>query len=171
VLSIIGARGKIQNAEETIRAVQALAKKYDVDIQMLNANLICGEHHLISAATHAIRALARHENIGATFGTELLRYASCSRQVKDGVDKLGIKDNIESVAIVISHDKSENELSNIEQELLRSVGLTRDDNVLEPNIIKLERLGISKAEINTVPATKIYDLILEHIAIVDVMKK
>jgi hypothetical protein len=54
--------------------------------------------------------------------------------------------------------------------LLKQLSLDRDDTVLEGNIDTLKKFGIGENEINTVAKAKYGDLILEKVAMVDIIK-
>ena len=53
---------------------------------------------------------------------------------------------------------------------LDALALTRDDSVLEASRQKLRAFGVSKAEIDSVPEDRQADLVLERVAMVDLLK-
>jgi tRNA threonylcarbamoyladenosine modification (KEOPS) complex Cgi121 subunit len=54
---------------------------------------------------------------------------------------------------------------------LRSLGLERDDSVIETSKEKVIRFGITKNEIDMVPEDSLSDLVLERIAFVEIQKR
>jgi len=55
-------------------------------------------------------------------------------------------------------------------EILEALNLIRDDKVLEGDIDTLRKFGITQQELMTVPKNKHGNLILEKVAMVDVIK-
>ena len=54
--------------------------------------------------------------------------------------------------------------------LLQTFHLTLDDKVLEGDRDTLKRFGITNQELHTIPESKYGDLILEKVALVDIIK-
>jgi len=176
MIRIIGAKGKIKNKESLINRIEEYSKSFDVAIQVVDADLVYGFNHLYSAVQHAIRAIKRGTNSMKSLAMEILLYASGERQIKNAIKKMGVKDDCTSFAFIIV-----DELSNIKDAkgkisareidvLLRQLGLTRDDNVLKGDKKVLERFGISRDELDTVEEKRYEKLILEKVAMVDILK-
>lgn len=160
---IVGARGKIDNKERFIEQVKRLCKKYDIEIQVLNASFVCGKEHLVSAVEHALRAFKRGENRAESLANELLLYASGERQIKTALEKVGIKNCDVQIAVVIIGECRV-------EELLNDLKLERDDSVLEWSKEALRLFGVGDDEIKAVDECRIQDLILERVALVDLHK-
>ena len=122
---IMGARHKINSVDETLAKIAASAKSLKVEIQVLDASRICGKEHLIIAAEKAERSFSDKRNLSNTLATEVLLYAASERQISQAIMKLGIKEGIEKLAIVVF---GEIELAQILSEL----GWEQDDSVLNP---------------------------------------
>ncbi len=56
------------------------------------------------------------------------------------------------------------------EELLRTLDLERDDGLLEGELGMLDAFGISEEERKTVPGEKVFDLVLERVARVDLLR-
>jgi tRNA threonylcarbamoyladenosine modification (KEOPS) complex Cgi121 subunit len=55
-------------------------------------------------------------------------------------------------------------------ELLKKLSLIRDDTILEGDVDTLRRFGLKERQIKTVTKSKYGDLILEKVAMVDIIK-
>jgi tRNA threonylcarbamoyladenosine modification (KEOPS) complex Cgi121 subunit len=103
---------------------------------------------------------------------EVLLYASGERQLKIALPKMGIKNGMSNIAFIL-FDKSKvcnNINSEIVDNLLNYLSLKRCDDVLNGDEETLIRFGINRSEIYTVPKEKYKNLILERVAIVDIIK-
>jgi len=173
MMKIVGAIGNIKNVDDFLKKVFSFAQEHQVIIQLFDADVIYGKNHLISAAEHAVRAFERETNTTNSLGMEILLYASGERQLKLAISKMGIKAGRGNVAFVLADDikdakcKISNQLTD---ELLKLASLKRDDKVLNGNEDTLRKFGISENEINTVTKAKYGDLILEKVAMVDIIK-
>ena len=176
MIRILGATGQIQNVEDFVEKVLMFSQRYNVVVQVLDAEVVYGEKHLLSAGEHAIRAMKQKRNSTNSLAMEILLYASGERQIKLGIQKMGVKKGASVVAFVMIdklRDISEanGNISNEEVEtFLKTLKFRRDDKVLEGDIDTLQRFGITEQEINTVTSEKHGHLILEKVAMVDVIK-
>lgn len=166
MIEIIGAEGEIKNINVFLEKIKSFSEENNVEIAVLDAEKVFGKEHLLSAVEHTLRAFERKRNISNTLTTEILVYASCERQIKSAIEKMGIKDGCRRVAIVVI-DKGEGGMRKSEK-LLSFLRLRRNDSVLENDVNTLKYFGITENEINAVTTPK--DLILERIALLDVRK-
>ena len=173
MIKIIGARGNIQDIDRFLKQVISFAQKHQVIIQVFDADMIFGKAHLISSVEHAIRAMGRKTNTTNSLDKEILLYASGERQIKLAIPKIGIKKGNGNIAFVFVNDAKarDSELSaNLVGEVLESFSLVRDDSVLEGDMDTLRKFGINENEIKTVAKDKYGHLILEKVAVVDIIK-
>ncbi len=173
MIKIAGAEGDIQNVDSFLKNIESFEKDHDVVIQAFNANLIFGEKHLISAVEHAIRAIKRKTNTTKSLGMEILLYASGERQLKLAIPKMGVKKGKNSVAFTLVNRIGENDVKisdNLITELLKGLSLKRNDKVLEGSSKTLKKFGISDDEVGTVTKDKYGNIILEKVAMVDIIK-
>lgn len=166
-LQIIGCRGKIESADKFIEDARDHISKFfsekEVLLQFLDADKILGKEHIHSAIEHAQRAFKRKNNISSTMAMEILIYAAGEPQISNALEKIGLKDGSERIAMVVDGKLD------IEG-LLAHLNLKRDDEILEYKDFKLREFGISENEISTVGKEKLKDLVLERVAMVDVRK-
>ena len=124
----------------------------------------------MSAVEHAVRAISRKTNTTNSLEKEILLYASGERQLKLAIPKIGVKKGNVKIAIVILKNKKKIISNKIVDDLLKLFYLTRDDKVLEGDENTLKRFGIKEKELKTVNKAKCSDLILEKVAMVDIIK-
>jgi KEOPS complex subunit Cgi121 len=169
MLKIIGAKGNIKDVDKFLKQISIFAKDNKLIIQAFDANVIFGEKHLISAVEHAVRAIDRKTNTTNSLEMEILLYASGERQLKLAIPKIGVKKGEVNIALVF-FNKTRRLLDILIEEFLEQLSLIRDDKVLDGNIETLKKFGLNENEIKTVTKAKYGDLILEKVAMVDVIK-
>ncbi len=159
-IDILGVRGQVQDTKVFISALQSIGGGEGL---ALDADMICGRDHLISATMHAKRAFERGVNASTNLAMETMLYASGERQISKATRKMGLKVGCERIALV---------LFNVQdlQKVLRDHSLERDDAVLEASVEKALRFGISHEELRAVPADRFEDLVLERVAFVGLHK-
>jgi KEOPS complex subunit Cgi121 len=165
MIKVIGAVGDIKDLDKFLEQISDFALKNKMIIQVLNADLIYGKDHLISAVEHAKRAIQRNTNTTNSLEMEILLYTSGERQLKLAIPKMGVKNGKSKIAFVLIAEKDISE-----KQLMETLSLKRDDKVLEGDIDTLKKFGINKHEIDTVNKEKYGDLILEKVAMVDIIK-
>lgn len=172
MVKIIGATGGISDTEEFLKKINSFAQKNKIEVQVLNADLVYGKKHLVSSVFHAYKAFQNKNNTSNSIAMEILLYASGERQLKKAIPKMGIKNGRNNIAIIFAYPTDTNkEISNgVIDNFLKFFNLERNDKVLEGDINTLKRFGISKSEIETVSKDKYGDLILEKVALVDIIK-
>lgn len=166
MVEIIGTKGNIQNIDRFVQHTLELAEKYNITIQTLDADVIYGKDHLVSALQHAKRAFEQGKNATKSLAMEILLYASGERQIQKSILKVGVKTGQRNIAFVFDGNLSDD----IVETILETLDISRDDKVLEGNIDTLKRFGFTQQEIETVPESHYGHLILERIAMVDVIK-
>ena len=157
-MDFFGARGPAKDPETRLALVRGLG-----EIQLLDARLVCGRDHLVSAAEHAERAMREHTNVARSLAVEFVVYASGERQIADALTKMGIRDDTTQFAVVVFGGEDP-------ADVLRSLSLTRDHAVLESSPAKLRAFGLTDAELASVPPERAADLVLERVALVDLLK-
>ena len=170
MIKVIGAKGKIIDVDDFLEKISIFSKKNNVIIQTFDADLVFGKNHIFSAVDHALRAIERKTNTTNSLEKEILLYASGERQIKLAIQKIGVKLKNEKMVFVFVNNKKK-EISNIIlKDFLDMLCLVRNDNVIEGDEKTLIRLGIKENEIKTVMNNKYADLILEKVALVDIIK-
>ena len=172
---IIGAQlraGKLE-PEQILKQVQEFSSANQIEIQLFDAEFVFGKDHLVSAFEHAKRAIAQDSAISTSLGMEVLLYAAGEYQIKNAIKKLGLSQNTTKIAFFlagyqeISGDLINDLFSKLE---LDGLELERDDEVLMGDRSTLERFGISREELAAVPEDRWLDLVLEKVALLDIIK-
>ena len=169
MIKIFGAKGNIQNVDSFLDKVIKFRKEKELIIQAFNADVIYDKEHLISAFKHAKRAFKNKTNSTNSLEMEILLYSSGERQLKLAIPKMGVVSGNSNVGFIFVKDKVMS-TDRIIDEFLDYVSLKRDDKVLLGNADTLKKFGIKKNEIQTVAEDKYGHLILEKIALVDIIK-
>lgn len=168
---ISGFRGvRMENAAR-IADVIRLARKRDVSVQFLNAELIATWEHLYFALLNAIVGFENHCNISRSIELELMLYACAQRQIQKAIDTLGIKRGCVNLAVVIiGHNATSVEASL--SKVTRYLGKELDDTVLELSEKKTEEIrrvfGISETELEATTGgnnQKLVNLVIERMAL------
>ena len=170
---IIGAKGKPADVNTVIETTKGLNEKHGLTIQLFDSEMVFGREHLESAVFHAERAMSVKTNVAKSIGMEIILYASGERQINVAIQKMGIKESTNDFGILIyDFHGTLNEHSKIGliNGILGELNLTRDDSVLTGDRSVLERFGIEKEELESVPEPHWGNLVLERVAMVDVIK-
>jgi len=167
MIEIIGAEGKISNIEVFLKKTQEFSKKNNIKIQSFDAELIFGKDHLTSSYNHAKRAFKNKTNTSPDIEMELLLYSSGERQLKKAIPKMGVKKEKSRIVFAFINNKIEDKIL---KDFLELFNLKRNDKIIEGNINTLKKFGIKDNEIKTVKEEKYGDLILEKVALVDIIK-
>lgn len=111
-------------------------------IQLLNADGISGEEHILHATQQAFYAFKRGENIANDLGLEICVRASAQRQISKALQILGLKEGLNNICAVIVDCNNE-----VDKELEQLLG-KRDDELLKADVTHLKDIyQISDEEI------------------------
>ena len=150
-----------------LRTISSIASKYGITVQAIDADRIAGREHILAAAEKAIRAMERSCNISDDPGMEILLYASGNRQIKKALS-MGVRNGRNNVILVAVGedipDAAARELGNLVDEA-DVTGYRR-----EKRDVIVSFFGITESEIAAVGEAKIPKLVLERVALVDVLK-
>ena len=172
-MKIVSAQGTIQDIDSFLQQVLSFSQENKIVIQAFNADVIYGKNHLASAVEHAVRAMKRKTNTTNSLAMEILLYASGERQLKLAIPKMGVKSGNGNVAFVFVDDRKETDgkiSDKLVDEFLKKLSLVRNDKALEGNKDTLRKFGVNEDEIKTVTKAKYGHLILEKVAMVDIIK-
>jgi len=174
MITVFGAQGTITDVDMFLSKLLGISKDKDVVVQAFDAQVIYGSDHLLSATQHAQRAFYQKTNATNSLLLEIILYAAGERQIHKALKKVGVKKGKQHLAFVLIIERKKNQkekpYETIIDSILRSFHFTRNDKVLEGDKDTLKRFGITDQEICTIPESKYGDLILEKIAMVDVIK-
>lgn len=146
-----------------IRDLPALLARVPKGVQLLRADRVYGLDHLRHAARLAARALAEGRARSPELATETLLYAAGERQVGKAIAFLGLHEGAQVVAAVAWDPRALARLADAE-------GWHRDDALLAGGPAVLDAFGIGATERAMLPPARWDELILERVALVDVLK-
>jgi len=174
MITVIGTTGAIKNIDVFLQRLLVFSEEETMVIQALDASAVYGKDHLVSAAMHAMRAFDHQTNATNSLALEILLYAAGERQIHKAIKKIGVKKGEQTIAFVlidtVMKKPDDKRMDGVIQKLLQEFHLNLDNTVLEGDKAKLMKLGISVKEIGTIPKSKYGDLVLEKVALVDVIK-
>ena len=159
---VAAGRGTVRDAKALVAAARAWAAAQGGEVQLLDAGVVVGPDHLLVAAERAARALAEGRGSSKELPAETILYTSGERQIATAIRKMGVREGDSGVAVIAWGCDPD--------ALLASLNLTRDDALLAATAEKLRRFGITDAELATVPEGRQADLVLERVALVEVLK-
>lgn len=110
-----------------------------IPLQVLDANFIAGEKHLLFAALNALNAFKQGQNISESLEVEVLLYASGQRQIRKAIELLGLKQDTSEIAVAFIAATKE-DVQAIEAKIADIVPGKRTDNVVSFREGKAERL-------------------------------
>lgn len=168
MIKIFGAEGKISDIDSFLAIINEFSKKNNVSIQSFDAELIYDKSHLMSAYKHAKRAFRNNTNSCNSLEMEILLYASGERQLKIAIPKIGVKKGKTKIVFIMVNEKDK--IDKLVDPFLELFDLKRNDNLLKGDINTLKKLGFKDSQIKTVSKDKYSDLVLEKVAMVDIIK-
>jgi KEOPS complex subunit Cgi121 len=151
-----------------LQKLNALADEYDVTIQAMNAGKIAGTPHIELAIKKAERAFKAGSNVARDLGVEILRYVSGKRQIVEAFS-MGMKEgNISVVFLVLGEkDKVDAVLPVLDSMVCKS---EVTDYSGEKEEAVRAHFGICNAETDAIGVSRIPDIVLERVSLVDILK-
>lgn len=153
----------IDDLEEFLRKLKAAGKEKNMVLQAFDADKLAGEKHLLFAIEKAISSFERGANIAGELSKEIMLYVAGTRQINRAM-RIGVHAGWNNIAIVAIGDAPE----------LSGFGGITPGQVLQYDITKKDALmdifNITKEELEAVGDEKIPELVLERVALVDVLK-
>lgn len=147
-----------------VPALLARLQRRGLAVQLLRADRVYGADHLKLAALLAQRAYVQGRARTADVPTETLLYAAGERQVGKALAFLGLAEGMDRIAAVGWCAPEDLDA------MARAEGWTRDDTLLEGSDEALDAFGVTAEERALLPREKWADLVLERVALVDVLK-
>ncbi len=158
-----GGRGIVADPEATLTKARAWSARTGAEVLLADARTVLGRDHLETAVRHALRAQASGTMVSRSVSMEALRYLSAQRQVADAIRIAGIRQGTNEVAVAVLGRTGVDDV-------LSSLGWSRDDDVLKSEGKSFRAIGITEAEWATLPPNQRADLALEKVALLDTEK-
>ncbi len=131
-------------------------------ILVMRSDMVFGLNHIRSALYHAKRAFDGRRNSSDSLSMETLLYASGEKQLSSAIKKMSVDQTTEEVVVA--------RLTDGDMEVDGSWRVL-DESPQDTSVERLERFGISKQELDTLGKSDPWDLVLEKVAAVDIIKK
>jgi len=153
----------IENKELFLKKIKEISTGKNLVIQAFDADKLAGKVHLTFAIEKALETFKKGTNIANDLAKEIMLYAAGTRQINRAV-KIGVHDGWNNIAIVAIGDM---------------IDLSAFDEITSHNVLQysgskksalMEIFNITEEEIIAAGADKIPELVLERVALVDVMK-
>lgn len=163
--SIVGARARarVRDIPGFVRRLREAATARGLEVQAFRADRVFGEDHLLSAREKAERAFERGTNVASDRMVEVLLWASGERQIGTALERMGIPQGGRELVLLIQGEGNA-------AGLLEEVGLERDDALVAGRRDDLLAFGIGAKEVETVPPDRTFDLVLERVALVAILR-
>jgi KEOPS complex subunit Cgi121 len=162
MIKIIEGTVFIENKELFLKKIKEISAGKNLAIQAFDADKLAGKDHLIFAVEKALKAFKKGTNVANNLSKEIMLYAAGTRQINRAV-KIGVHDGWNNIAIASVGDLID----------LSAFEIT-PGNVLQYSGSKkgalMEIFNITEEEILAAGADKTPELVLERVALVDVMK-
>jgi tRNA threonylcarbamoyladenosine modification (KEOPS) complex Cgi121 subunit len=140
------------------------------EIQFFDAQLIASAQHLYFAALNALQAFQNKTNISKSPSMETMLYASAERQIQKAIDRLGIKPQTKTLAVIII-GKDPNHINTQLGTLTKYIGTDPDETVLDMTKEKETKIHqtfqITDIEVETTKNSnaETKDLVIERVAL------
>ncbi len=94
-------------------------------LQFMDAASIAGVIHLLSAAQNALNAWKGGYSVARGLDVEVLVYASAQRQIGKAFERMGVRDGLDHVAVVVINDTADSARQSIGK-IVKRIGPERD---------------------------------------------
>ncbi len=153
----------IDDTEKFLQKLKKISKDKNIIIQALDADKLAGEEHIRFAVEKAIKSFRNGRNIANDLAKEIMLYAAGTRQINKAM-RLGVHNGENNIALVaIGEDIDLSEFNEITPKPVLQYDESKNDALMEI-------FNITEEEIEAVGENKIPELVLERVALVDVMK-
>ena len=158
----------IKDLREFLGTLNDISSANTVTIQTLDADKIAGERHVRFAVKKATDAMEAHTNVANDLGVEIMRYAAGERQIEKAF-LIGLHEGENrAVFVLVGDEQSLSVTSNALLEII--VEKTPLDYSPSKRESIISQFNITESEIEAVGEDKIPELVIERVALVDVLK-
>jgi KEOPS complex subunit Cgi121 len=154
----------IYDTEKFLQKLKKISKDKNIILQALDADKLAGEEHIMFAVQKAINSFKTGRNIANDLAKEIMLYAAGTRQINKAL-KLGVHNGENNIALVTVGEDID-VLSEFNEIIAKPVLQYNKSK----NQVLMEIFNITEEEIKSVGDDKIPELVLERVALVDVIK-
>ncbi|SFM85526.1 KEOPS complex subunit Cgi121 [Methanolobus profundi] len=165
---IIGGSLYVESVPELLSRLRSISSLYNTTIQAMDADRIAGEEHVLFAIRKALRAIENGSNMARDMGIEIMRYAAGKKQIEEAFS-MGVHEGDMDIVFVVLGEEKE-----VKDSVMALKDIIAETSVLDYSDTKrdiiLEQFLISDKEIQAVGEDMIPSIVLERVALVDVLK-
>lgn len=162
-VAVAGARGPLGLDDALF---QARKSARIAPLQLARADCIVGTRHVRSAAVHAKRSFAEGRAHAKTLDVEFMRFLAGEAQIKAALAKMGLQEANDAVAVVAFGPKRADAILHF----MDALGLREDDGLLDASDAKLAAFGVTPNMLAATTPEHRFDLALEAVALVDLVR-
>ncbi len=152
----------IDDTEKFLHRLKKISKEKNIVIQALDADKLAGKEHIRFAVEKAINSFKTGKNIAKDLGKEMMLYAAGTRQINRAM-RLGVHNGRNNIALVAVGEIIDFTFNEITPEQVLRYDSSKNDALIDI-------FNITKEELQAVGEDKIPQLVLERVALVDVIK-
>ncbi|HJJ46919.1 MAG TPA: KEOPS complex subunit Cgi121 [Methanocorpusculum sp.] len=153
----------VENVPASLKIMNDIADRTDATIVLVDAAKIAGKKHIENAVMHAKRSFEEENAIARTLAMEILVYISGQHQCSRA-SKLGLHEGENHVYIIIEGGNEEK----AEAEVKKYIEKTSEPKIDINSLMK--QFKISEEELEVVGESRIEDLVIERVALIDTWK-
>jgi KEOPS complex subunit Cgi121 len=164
----IGGSVSIRSVPAFLKELASISSSHGTVVQAMDADKVAGDEHIAFAVEKALRAVENGSNVARDIGVEIMRYASGKRQIEEAFS-MGVREGDMNVVFVVLGEPGKIE------DTLQDLRLIVDEKpVIDYSENKNETLAsqfsITEQEIRATGTNNIQQLVLERVALVDILK-
>lgn len=152
----------IEDIEKFLRKIKQISKEQNIVLQALDADKLAGEEHLRFAVEKAINSFKTGRNIANDLAKEIMLYAAGTRQISRAM-KLGVHNGNNNIAVVAIGEADLSEFDEITPEPVLRYNKSKKAALMDI-------FNITEEELEAVGEDRIPELVLERVALLDVIK-
>jgi KEOPS complex subunit Cgi121 len=168
-IRITGGSVNITDLDQFLKQLSDIESTHNVTVQALNADLVTGSRHLLFAVGKAIRSFGSGKNTANNLGMEIMLYASGNLQIGRALS-MGVKTGDNRVAVVVAGNNGVDAAISEVNEVLYTIDPAVLEYSKDSKDCLLKFFNITCDELDAVGERKIPELVLERVALVDVIK-
>jgi len=152
----------IEDNEKFLQKLKKISKDKNIIIQALDADKLADEEHLKFAVEKAINSFKTGRNIANDLAKEIMLYAAGTRQISRAM-KLGVHSGKNNIAVVAIDEADLSEFDEITPEPVLQYNKSKKAALMDI-------FNITEEELEAVGEDRIPELVLERVALLDVIK-
>ena len=157
--------GEVVNVAEMLKKAERMDRVHGTVSQLFDASRIAGRAHLVHAARLALIAQATKRNFAGSLRIELGCWVAAERQIKNVFEKVGLRGDSRTIAVV-TVGRSQARVRRAIEDLMTGLGIDRDDGVLEVSHRKIPILSkIFSIPKSALEILEIERLVLERVSL------